>query len=250
MFAFAAAALAGTIWLGCAAADQTVEFDFPPELFPIVFAVQNFPAAEPLALYIPWHVGKLGDTSGRAWVDGGLISIKLIGEDAEGHFSLAWSILAHNCTSPNRLPDGSSGFNHDSYIYFRLEKGAKQPNFAAATSDPESCATIEALEFNVTGTQTTAAGYDKLDRHSCATLGELGVWPAASPCALKIDESQASSISASITASRCEKPHQTKPAFCQQPMETNATSPSLVRGMATVVGVAPAISLWIFHGVS
>ncbi|KAK8116046.1 hypothetical protein PG984_012548 [Apiospora sp. TS-2023a] len=274
MLAYAAAALAG-IWLGCAAADQTP----PTELFPIVFAIQNFPAAEPLAFYLEWNLGRLGLPIGSdsGFTDSGLIHVnmeaanlnqskpdtyyatayseKLIGDDAEGHWSLAWGVSAHNCTDHDvRFPIGGPGdFSYNSYFYFRLEKGAKPVDFAAVTTNPDTCATMVAMEFNVTGSNHDNSQYNEgLYRDSCATLGDPGVRPAADPCALKIDESQAASISASVTAKRCESPRSTTPAYCPQPTKTNAAAASLSpgRGMATVIGVASAVSLWILQGVS
>lgn len=83
----------------------------PVPLMPIVFAVQNSPAAVPLALYIHWSIGKIGSSEG--WLDTGMIdltwanftaspyfairsSTKLNG--AEGEFMLQYTVGSSNCT--------------------------------------------------------------------------------------------------------------------------------------------------------
>ncbi|KAK7991781.1 hypothetical protein PG988_000575 [Apiospora saccharicola] len=110
-------------------------------------------------------------------------SEKLIGDDAQGHWSLAWGVTAHNCTDYDvwfPLGPGFQYFSYDSYFYFRLEKGAKPVDFAAVTTDPDTCATMVAMQFNVTGSNHDKSQYDEgLYRDRCATLGDPGVRPAA-----------------------------------------------------------------------
>lgn len=228
--------------LTCSSAAQmypaTVEFDVvfprndtyaPVELMPVVFAIQNPQAALPLTLGIEWSIQRLGSSEGPlagsfidlTWANFSsdpyfvVLSTNQL-NDTEGSFGLLWVLHSGNCSekSPGATQLGSNiTYNN---IKFTTKNGAQQPSLVTGS---DTCPK-EYVTFNVTGTLPVADPTQYNDRSACAVVAEAP--PAASPCALEVDDAIASSISATITASACSTPHPILTNGC--PVSANKTS--------------------------
>jgi hypothetical protein len=228
-----------TLTCGSAATyPATVEFDVvfprndtyaPAELMPVVFAIQNPQAAVPLTLGIEWSLQRLGSSGGPlagsfvdlAWANFStdpyfvVLSTNQLNA-TEGSFGLLWVLHSGNCSGnlPGATQLGSSiGYNN---IKFTTKNGAQQPSLMTG---PDMCP-IENLTFNVTGTLPVADPIQYSDRNVCAVVSEPP--PPANPCAVKVNDSIASSISVAITASACSTPHPILTSGC--PVPANKTS--------------------------
>lgn len=196
----------------------TAEFDVvfprnntyaPFNLVPIVFAIQNPEAAKDLALNIQWSLGKIGVGASA----GGLIDLTwtnftsdpyyvvtstYLANVTEGAYNLLWELTAGNCSEGAMEPSFASLNN---IVTFTIRNGAQAPDLVAAAG-ADSCADMPSRTFNVTGTLPIQADpWSEDGRNTCAVLGQPT--PTADPCNLKLDSAEASSISATITASAC-----------------------------------------------
>lgn len=233
----------------------------PVDLMPIVFAVQHpVPAdyqgvQEYLGLDVKWSLAKLGDSDGLT--DYGFRNVKWINyteseahfvvdytnrlNDTEGLFAVTWSITTKNCSADPLVTD-NFGFYVSTNVTFTVKKGAAQPDFVAAAG-PDTCDAMWGQAINVTG----ATPFTPM-RDTCAILAKAT--PAPNPCALKVDEARASSLSAEITASACGGLHSVKTEGC--PLPESVATRSLVAGAvgegwlmaaAALLGLVHAIQL-------
>jgi hypothetical protein len=223
----------------------------PVELMPVVFAIQNPQAAVPLTFAIEWSIQKLESSEGPlagslfdlTWANFStanpyfvvLSTNQLNG--TEGSFSLLWTLHSGNCSAGN--PPGatrlgsSTGYNN---IKFTTKNGAQQPSLVTG---PGMCPT-ENLTFNVTGTLPVVDPTQYSNHNACAVVAELP--PPANPCAIKVDNAIASSISATITAAACATPHPILTNGCPAPAnKTSLAAQSNLGGMG-LSGVV--VGLW------
>ncbi|KAI0968043.1 hypothetical protein F4678DRAFT_464945 [Xylaria arbuscula] len=223
----------------------------PVHLLPIVFAIQNSPAAVDLALQLVWTINPHEGTDSDG--DSGSISLTTPNNTdpfyagsltsatdsntyyaiayssstaAEGVYSLIWNLDVFNCSQD--APPTPAGFDPHGYIEFTLTNGTQQPNLVASTS-PHNCHAIPNQVLNVTGTLTLQE--DNLDDPfiTCGVLGEPV--PTGNPCASSLTEDQADNITALITSAWCRNGHQGA-----QVCEASAASLRLEPTMAGVIG--------------
>jgi hypothetical protein len=213
----------------------TAEFDVvfprnetyaPFSIVPIVFAIQNPEAAKDLALNIQWSLGKIGIGA----LDSGLIDLTwtnftsdpyyvvtstYLTNVTEGAYNLLWELSAGNCSDGAMEPSYASLNN---VVTFTIQDGAQAPDLVAAVG-ADTCAAMPSRTFNVTGTLPIQADPLSEDgRNTCAVLGQPT--PTADPCNLKLDSAEASSISATITASACAGAHPHLATGCPQATKT------------------------------
>jgi hypothetical protein len=184
-------------------------------LFPIIFALQNPQAAVPLDLNIAWKLGRVEGSQGA----GGSANYSVLEQDnvnfskanfstndpsfiirysekvnnTEDQFWVSWGVDNNNCSlsiDGHLKPGLNSSYN---IVYFTTIKGAQQPSLV---TKPDTCPLTQSFTYNVTGTLLSGLGQD-----ACAVTAEPP--PPATPCALNIDDTQASSIMASITSTAC-----------------------------------------------
>jgi hypothetical protein len=138
----------------------------------------NF-TSEPTFVYT--HVTRLNTT-----VDGAPTSYSL---SCAGNFS-------------GQDPQVVGGGFRDNRVTFTIQNGAQKPDLMAATANSASCANTSHFAFNLTGTlDVNPAKYD--GRNTCAVLSDVQPRVSGNPCAVHVDSTTASSISAALTASAC-----------------------------------------------
>jgi hypothetical protein len=213
--------------LTCGSAAQTypatVEFDLvfprndtfaPAELMPLIFAIQNPKATVALPFAIEWSIARVGvgilfgDTFTPSWANYStdpdpyfIYTWTPFLNSTEGTFSLLWVLHSGNCS--NGIPSGIpilGGSQTNNFMEFTLKKGAQQQSLVTG---PDTCPT-EYVTFNVTGTMPVEDIVDFSFYDTCAVLAPQP--PPANPCAVKVNDTIASSISAIITASACTTP--------------------------------------------
>jgi hypothetical protein len=213
--------------LTCGSAAQTypatVEFDLvfprndtfaPAQLMPLVFAIQNPKATVALPFAIEWYIARVGvgvlfgDTFTPSWANYStdpdpyfIYTWTPFLNSTEGAFSLLWVLHSGNCS--NGLPNGIpvlGGSQTNNVLKFTLKNGAQQQSLVPG---PGACPT-EYVTFNVTGTMPVEDIVDFSFYNTCAVLAPQP--PPGTLCAVKMNDTVASSISAMITASACTTP--------------------------------------------
>ena len=222
----------------------------PAEVFPIIFALQNRPAALPSTLLqIGWS---LDHVDGRH-IDGDAITVpdnsssdaaldpyyvKLwtmwLNGGALGTYVLAWEFTYTNCSDSSLGPMGTT--IKDS-LSFNINPFARQPNFG---TDLETCpAKNTTIEISGTLPYEWEAQFSP-PRSVCAIVADSP--PTANPCAARLDQAAASSIAAELTASACAHPHAYSfPSSCPSPTKESLgsrvpvwTKPGMVVGLIVV----------------
>jgi hypothetical protein len=210
----------------------TVEFDVvfprndtyaPVHYLPVIFAIQNPQAAVPLTLGIEWYLWRAGSGD---WLANGIVDLSQANfstdpyfvvlstnqlNGTEGTFGLIWVLHSGNCsTNPLVNPQLGSSVNYNN-IKFTTKNGAQQPSLV---SSPDTCPT-QNVTFNVTGTLQVTDSID-YGSSACAVVREPP--PLANPCAIKIDDTMASSMSAIIT---CATPLPNLASSCPAPINSS-----------------------------
>jgi hypothetical protein len=197
----------------------TVEFDLvfprndtfaPAELMPLVFAIQNPKAMVAIPIEIQWSIGRVGvgPLFGDVFTTPSWASYSTDPDPyfiytwfpylngTEGEFSLQWLLASGNCSTGSVL----GGSQTQNYVEFTLKNGAQQQSLVTSLN---TCPTQYAT-FNVTETLPVTDPADDSLYNTCAVLAPEP--PPANPCAAKVNDTIASSISAAITASACTTP--------------------------------------------
>lgn len=198
----------------------TVEFDLvfprnetyaPDALLPIVIAIQNPEEVGPLAFGTFWSISwranytdDIGNDSRRnIWTNYSTIGNEPYFESfstdilngTEGHFTLKLELTIRNCT----FRDPSLTFGYEKVyasVDFELRNGAQSPSFLTTK---DSCP-IGIASFGIAKTinqSTDQVAY----RDTCVTLADPA--PKMDPCAVKINSTVASRVSASVLGSAC-----------------------------------------------
>lgn len=246
----------------------TVEFDlvFPRNetyaadaLLPIVFAVQNPEAVGPLAFSTSWSIYRRGifsDDIASGYRRDMWTNYSTVGNEpyfetfvtdalngTEGQFTLVLDLAIHNCTYYDKSLNYDSSLNFGQVAAygrfdFELRNGAQRPSVLTPT---DSCP-VGIASFGITKTinQSTEQIYY---RDTCAVLADPA--PKMNPCAVKIDSTVASRVSASACALR------TAVSSCPSSNdESNTAAQSGLGYMGwpeVVVGLVLGVALLAFH---
>jgi hypothetical protein len=232
----------------------TVEFDLvfprnetyaPAPIFPVVFAVQNLPeAAVSSSLYLDWYLNRAqGEYLETGRVDFDRVNAssnpyfvvgwtgKINSTESADTYTLLWSFRHTNCTQDRFAysPDFDSSEYQD-FITFTIAEDGKQPDFAA---DRDTCPTRHAT-FQLTGALPSAGSEWNLYNSERDTCGVLATSPPpANPCAARVNDAAASSISAELTASACAHSSPALTSGCPPPTDTSVgTRPQVGRAWA------------------
>ncbi|KAI0809653.1 hypothetical protein GGR55DRAFT_648736 [Xylaria sp. FL0064] len=177
----------------------------PIDLMPVVFAVENPSAAWPLPFQVQWsletfQVDAPPVSQGYGIID--LLSTYCGDSDpyyvvdyanlknTEGVYFMVWAVYADRCQENSSYADIKQN------VTFTAKAGGTEPELQASTH-PGTCATIQSTTFGFA--------------YPCPWSGGK-----ANPCELNLNEGQASSISAEITASACAGDFPIKTAGCPQ----------------------------------
>ncbi|KAI1352856.1 hypothetical protein F5Y01DRAFT_278855 [Xylaria sp. FL0043] len=199
----------------------------PVDLMPVVFAVQNPSAAWPLPFQVQWsleifQVDAPPVSQGYGIID--LLSTNYSDSDpyyvfgyanlknTEGVYFMVWAVYADRCQ------ENSSYADIQQNVTFTVKSGGTEAELQASTR-PGTCATIQSTTFGFA--------------YQCPWSGG-----EANPCELNLNEGQASSISAEITASACAGDFPVKTAGCPQATKAgSAANPFNARGVVRAGGL-------------
>jgi hypothetical protein len=121
-------------------------------------------------------------------------------DGAPTSYSLSWAFGAGNCSSQG--PQFLGGGFRDNSVTFTVQNGAQQADLVAATANSALCTNASHFAFNLTGTlDVNTAQYD--GRNTCAVLSDVQPLVPGNSCAVHVDSTTASSISAALTATAC-----------------------------------------------
>jgi hypothetical protein len=208
----------------------------PAEVFPIIFALQGWPAALPSTMLgFGWSLAKLdgvyiaGDDSALPY-ENSLEGVSdphyvkqwtawLSEAESAGTYVLAWEFTYTYC--PGFPPDLTAASIKDS-LYFTIEPGAQQPNLGA---DLETCP-AKHTTIGISDTQPFEWQMQfSPPRSVCSLIAHLP--PPGNPCAVRLDQAAASSIAAELTASACAIPSSETvfPSSCPPSAQTTEKSP-------------------------
>lgn len=185
----------------------------PVPIFPVVFGVQNTALNSDLYATISWSIYRPDDREDSR--DGGSeLSQSLNGSltdpflwtfwtdrflyGLEGSWVFNTTLYVGHCLDST---GNAAWTEYTKTINFTTKNGAQAPDLVAATSK-DTCATSETYNFNVTKLEPAKHDSSKWDKSSCAIFA-TGTSPTASPCAVAVNQSAASSISAAATSSFC-----------------------------------------------
>ncbi|KAH8703811.1 hypothetical protein BGW36DRAFT_370020 [Talaromyces proteolyticus] len=194
----------------------------PTPLMPLVFAIHNPTDAAALNLALEWalrypaganHLAVVSDgvitqsyspttTSNIYYMFSSLYNLTIL----EGAWELIWLLSSDNCTM--FPPNGSStvGYTQIKSIIFNTNNSAPATDLLAATTN-DVCASAESFTFNITGIEKISLGAGA-GMTTCAVVASTSpiTTPTPNPCAAQLNAADASSISASLTASACGLP--------------------------------------------
>lgn len=217
----------------------------PVGLFPIIFALQNPQVAVPLDLNIAFKLGRVvGDQGAEGSANYSVLEQDNVNfskanlstndpsfilrysekvNNTEGQFWVSWGVDNNNCSlSANGDPATSLSSNYR-ITYYTTAKDAQQPSLV---TKPDICPLIQSVTYNVTEALQLRQSQD-----TCAVTAEPS--PPATPCALSINDTQESSIMASITSTAC--------AWAESPFPTLAICSS----KASIAARQDVGSLWL-----
>lgn len=190
----------------------------PVPVMPVVLGVQNFPLTFTLDPRIVWWFASPGGDDGdriyTSATSANHIELVYVGENAgnpylatfwtdafmqgqEGSWEFWVKVSIASCSNSTSEP---SHHEYNKTVIFTTKNGAPAPDLVAATSGGDTCTPTESFVFNVT--ETIPNNDHFFLQPSCAVLG-TGPSPTASPCAVKINASAASSIVAEATHLYC-----------------------------------------------
>ena len=228
----------------------TVEVDFvfprnetyaPTPVFPIVFAIQNLPAASPIGpLEITWTILKIGsdqppfgepivvnntDSTDPHYVN--LWTGALDGADAAGTYQLYWMVTYMRCLGKEDAGLISDGREHN--FTFTLDPGAQQPDLSA---NLDACPAQSAAIMIERSWPMESGG----SRDVCGVVSRRNRDPPASPCAVKLDSAAASSIAAEVTASACAASPPALTDGCPETKDSSGSRAAAWNGLGLVTG--------------
>ncbi|KAF2160251.1 hypothetical protein M409DRAFT_60159 [Zasmidium cellare ATCC 36951] len=185
----------------------------PVQLMPVIFALKNPALASPLDVHIRWLFNQRGNiNSPGSWshdidlrhlnasTSDPYLSISSIPSlsGIEGAWALTWILTTGNCSGSEM---GVTSFdNQDNVIIFTTRNTSQPPDLEAATS-PATCDKSPGTAFNVTAIEEITIPQNFDGQSSCAVLGASPT--TRDPCAVTINPSAASSMTAAISASAC-----------------------------------------------
>jgi len=188
----------------------------PASLFPIVFAFRNaalVPSLDPGFDLVLWdstmtnatdpvlNLKSTNFTSEPTFVYTYVAGLNTTADGAPTSFILSWAFGAGNCSNQGGRLTLGGGFRDNSVI-FTIRDGAQQPDLVAATANNALCTNASHFAFNLTGTlDVQPAQYDGHD--TCAVFSDVQPLVPGDPCAVHVDSTVASSISAALTATAC-----------------------------------------------
>ncbi|CAK7205154.1 hypothetical protein SEUCBS139899_007919 [Sporothrix eucalyptigena] len=216
----------------------------PGPKFPVVFAVQNAPAADSLEFFVEAllhnssqglkhtkRIGSLNATGNSAFLPGApntfywSFSTDKLQNETETQWSLAWVALTTNVSDTGK--DFSSV--NDSVVFFTTKPGAPAADLVAlANADAasnSSCSAIvdSSFTYNITG----IANITDQDKHRKNITGALKTGavlstniPAANPCAARLDPAAASNIATALNSSS----NSTNSSTASQPKKNGSVS--------------------------
>lgn len=261
-------------------AHDTVEVDLlfplnttyaPSNFIPIVFAVQNSRAAEPLSLYISWRI--VPDQPTYDPVLTGMRDLTWTdfhnGNDAqdpyyvlfyahnklniEGRFRFYWQVLAVNCTLEydswsSSKSGGFSQFATTNGTEFTLRNGTQPPTLSASVG----VCPIDVLVANITHIVNTTGRTDLEDirgRDTCAALSVSP--PKANPCGATLDGPTAANVMANVTRRACRERRLTTgcpPLTCHEMVATEGGCPKSNTVAMSVPALGAGLISWIWTG--
>lgn len=259
-------------------AHDTVELDLlfplnttyaPSDFIPIVFAVQNSRAAEPLSLYISWRINILptydvvsSGTRDLTWTD------FHNGNDAqdpyyvlfyahnelniEGRFRFLWDVSVGNCTLEDdgwlSNKSGFSRFSSTNGTQFTLQNGTQPPTLSASVG----VCPIDVLVANITHIVNTTGRTDLEHRWGRDTCAALSVFPPkANPCGATLDGPTVANVMANVTRRACRERSLTTgcpPLTCDEMIATMAGCPESNVMAMSVPALGAGLVSWIWTG--
>ncbi|KAI0856118.1 hypothetical protein F4860DRAFT_494127 [Xylaria cubensis] len=237
----------------------------PVDAFPFVAVIQNnflseFLEFEMVLLWVLSHVvdnESVSIESGSFAIDSldyddprYLVSATTKLNSTEGQFELYWKLEVDNCSIANFSANGTANVDnlyasYSNRTHFTLQNAAQPPDLVAATG-PDTCASTVAVVLNVTGYTPppilSIPGLSPREQRQCPVIRNATVSPT--PCSVRLNQTQAASISASATAVACDTWHMYYPdrykAVCEREPESAA---SLLNTATVQAGVWVALSL-------
>ncbi|CAK7227658.1 hypothetical protein SCUCBS95973_006618 [Sporothrix curviconia] len=201
----------------------------PGPRFPIVFAIQNAPAAGSLDLEIAavlhnssrglTHLEPVGafeaSNNSAAFVPGApnIFYVHYVTEKLQGQaptdWTISWTVVTTNCSGTG----ADAGAANVSTVSFSTKPGAQAAGLVASAaadgaSNSSCLASIDSsMTFGITGVQNvTVEDHKHGKKHNstrspttCAVLSN--VQPPSSPCAARLDPATASNIAAALNSS-------------------------------------------------
>lgn len=236
----------------------------PVDVFPLVIAIQNsflsqFLEFDMLLLWAIFHADNQSISVDSGYFETNpptyddqryLVSSTTKLNSTEGRFALYWKLGVNNCSVANVNANGTSTIDnlYTSYTnetYFTLQNAAQPPDLVAATS-PDTCASMAAIVLNVTG-YTPVPGVmpnpnlSPEEQSQCPMIRNTTAPPT--PCSVRLNQTQAASISASATRLACGQWPTDDPGY-KAACESEPESASSLLNTATVqAGVWVAFSL-------
>lgn len=234
----------------------------PGSYFPVLFAIQNPQLAVPLDLQIDYVIwpSTTNTSAPHNFLRMGGTNIKDANpyfvwdrapkwHEMEDDWLIVWTATVTNCSTADgnvanvthRVTPG-----YGNVARFTTKKGAKQPDFVAATSE-NTCADTRAFTYNVTGV---------VDMPNMPPFGSgqknctLLSWPRPdpNPCAVKIDTAKAANITKNLENIKCGPPWSVGhcPPYTEEDSSRGTRQfgdMSLALAMATGMCVMGALSL-------
>ncbi|KAK1713821.1 hypothetical protein CaCOL14_001409 [Colletotrichum acutatum] len=249
-----------------AASDQSsvVEIDLvfprnetyaPTPLVPIIFGFQNSHLAPGLALKIGfsiWNYNNKSDSVKTTEYDVRFANFSssdpyyeyrgFVMFNVEGTWQIRYTVSWFSCTEdsfeyPYEIPSN----NTSNAIIFTTKNGGQSVDLVAATNE-QDCSSDAGVAISVTDTLNSTGISKWPGSGTCAVVASSTVTP--NPCQIKMTESEASSISATVTARACEA--QNPPIECPLGNDGDENAADHGLGVGGVVCLAAALGA-IFH---
>lgn len=186
----------------------------PTVLMPMVFAIQNAPAADPLSLALKWVLYYPADAEHLTIIRNDAIPKTYLSASPngtyyeftslynlttlEGPWKLVWTLTSENCTQFPVSNSSEFGYDQVNSVIFTTKNDAQAADLLAATAD-DVCASAGSFTFNVTGEETVTIR-EGPGVTTCAVVASMSPTPTPNPCVARLDVTMASSISAELTA--------------------------------------------------
>jgi hypothetical protein len=217
----------------------------PVDVFPVVFAIQGATAAWDFGFHFDWDINYADGyannglvSSGYASGGAGLIDHERPPSDpfivanktvvfcnacGEHVFKLTWEFGFYtNCTQQGSTFEiESRRFNVRDSLYFTIKKGAKLPDI----TEPGSCPQLGSV-LGLAGNSSSG----------CVHIGDSGI--AANPCAIKVDQAFAASVTAGVGTTAPGLPSKTAPTTTPATKTTTGGGGTTGAGGPTGTGAA------------